>query len=77
MISIHSKTALQSTLALNFISIANLLFKFRNVKFVESPCVKSNPCENGGRCYPSSRQSKYMCSCARFYYGDNCEKGRP
>ena len=70
------KTVLQSTLALNVFAIAKPFIKILEC-FVETPCVKSNPCENGGRCYPSSRQSKYRCSCARFYYGDNCEKGRP
>jgi Notch-like protein len=34
----------------------------------------SNPCQNGGSCYPSGGQDGYTCQCPYGYAGVNCEE---
>ena len=42
----------------------------------ESPCVNSNPCQNGGKCYVSKWADQYyFCSCEGGWYGKNCTQG--
>ena len=46
------------------------------VIILETPCVNSNPCQNGGRCYVSQWADQYYrCGCYGRWYGKNCTKG--
>ena len=39
------------------------------VNILESPCVKGNPCENGGTCFASKLDDQhYRCSCERLLW---------
>ena len=44
--------------------------------YIADSCAASNPCQNGGHCFPQDTASGYQCMCKAKYIGKECEEGK-